>query len=179
MATLTQQVLIRKAIDDGKLAPAAIEMSLADILKQYAGANALTITEAFTELGIPQPDYYGGMHDHRVEIIVRNAFNGLGDSFGSDEFGRSVAWIDLADHIELEPTDYSVLGLPQAIDYSVIGDWLSTWRDIDEHRWVIAYWDADGSRSTVGYTSREDMMHAYRELEAEYLAWDDDESDVI
>ena len=174
MATLTQQALIRKAIDEGKLAPAAIEMSLADILEQYSGANGLTLTEAFDELGIPQPDYYGGMHDHRVEIIVRNAFNGLGDSFGSDEFGRSVAWIDLADHIEIEPTDYSVLGLPQAIDYSVIGDWLSTWRDIDEHRWVLAYWDANGSRSAIGYTSREDMMHAYRELEAEYLAWDDE-----
>lgn len=174
MATLTQQVLIRKAIDKGKLAPAAIEMSLADILEQYSSANALTLAEAFDELGIPQPDYYGGMHDHRVEIIVRNAFNGLGDSFGSDEFGRSVAWIDLADHIELEPTDYSALGLPQAIDYSVIGDWLSTWRDIDEHRWVLAYLDADGSRSAVGYDSRESMMKAYRDLESEYLKWLDE-----
>ncbi len=174
MTTLTQQVLIRKAIDEGKLAPAALDMSFADILEQYQGANALSLTDAFDELGIPQPDYYGGMHDHRVEIIVRNAFNGMGDSFGDDEFGRSVAWIDLADHIELEPTDYSVLGLPQAISYDIIGEWLMTWRDCAEERWVLAYLDADGSRSAVGYTSRESMMKAYRELESEYLAWLDE-----
>ena len=172
MASLSQQVLIRIAIDAGKLSPAALDMRFDDVLDQFASANGLSLVEAFDELGIPQPEYYGGMHDHRVEIIVRNAFNGLGDSFGSDEHGRSVAWISLNDHLELEPTDYD-LGLPLAIDYWVLGDWLSTWRDIGETRYVLAYLDADGSRSAIGYDSHESMMHAYRELESEYLTWEE------
>lgn len=38
--------------------------------------------------------------DEILNNIIGNAFNGLGDTTGSDEFGASFAWIDLLDFVE-------------------------------------------------------------------------------
>lgn len=92
------------------------------------------------------------MHDDRVNCIVYNAFNGFGDSTGSDEFGYSVAWIDLDDHMEPDGLDQYEL-YPYSDDISA---YVKTWRDVAGCRWALAYWDADGSRSAVGYLSRDD-----------------------
>ena len=107
------------------------------------------------------------MHDTRVDLIVSNAFNGMGDATGSDEFGYSVAWLDLADHLEADGVD-----LPESVGYASLGAYLATWRDVAGCRYVLAYLDADGTRSAVGYDSRSDMATAYRAIEADYLAWE-------
>lgn len=114
-----------------------------------------------------------GMHDTRVEIIVHNAFNGMGDSTGSDEFGYSVACIDLSDHLDYDEAARSYSDIPDGVDYWNLGAYLATWRDMSGCRYALAYWDADGSRSVVGYTTHADMLHAYRAIEAEYLVWEE------
>ena len=108
-----------------------------------------------------------GMHDARVDVIVSNAFNGMGDMTGSDEFGYSVAWLDLADHLEADGAD-----LPACVDYQTLGAYLATWCDVAGSRYVLAYWEANGSRSAVGYDTRDAMMSAYRDIEAEFIAWE-------
>jgi hypothetical protein len=111
------------------------------------------------------------MGDERVTCIISNAFNGLGDSTGSDDFGYSVAWIDLNDHLDPEGLDHPEL-YPYSDDVSA---YVKTWRDMQGCRYALAYLDADGTRSAVGYGTRADMMHAYHALESEYLAFDDTE----
>lgn len=116
-----------------------------------------------------------GMHDTRVEILVHEAFNGMGDSTGSNEFGYSVAWIDLADHLDYDAAQRiaGADGMPEGVDYWNLGAYLATARDMSGCRYALAYWDANGSRSAVGYSTHADLMHAYRAIEAEYLSWED------
>ena len=109
-----------------------------------------------------------GMHDERVECIVYNAFNGMGDTAGSDDYGHSVAWIDVQDHI-----DYTGNDVPEGVTYENVGAYLATWRDMAGCRYALAYIDANGCRSAIGYETRADMMHAYRAIESDYLAWEE------
>lgn len=126
-------------------------------------ADALTDIERAADAA-----HVPGMHDERVDIIVANAFNGMGDATGSDDFGYSVAWIDLADHIDTQG-----FTTPDPVTYQNVGAYLATWRDVSGCRYALAYIDSNGSRSAVGYATRTDMMDAYRAIEAEYLSWDD------
>ena len=118
------------------------------------------------------------MHDERVNCIIFNAFNGFGDSTGSDEFGFSVAWIDLNDHLEPECLDHHEL-YPYSDDVSAYVKTLpelaggACHGDDKPHRYALAYIDATGIRSVVAYCTHADMMHAYRAIEAEYLQFED------
>lgn len=118
------------------------------------------------------------MHDDRVNCITYNAFNGLGDTTGSDEFGYSVAWLDLNDHLEPEGLDHHEL-YPYSDDVS---EYVKTLPELaggtchgnnEPHRYMLAYWQADGQRSVVAYCSRDDMMIAYRAIESEYNAFEE------
>ena len=123
-----------------------------------------------------------GMHDTRVDIIVRAAFDG-GDTTGDDDYGVSVAWVDLADI-----GDYGAIMRDFADDLPTgcmvddafgmsLAAYLATLHDMAGRRYALAYWDANGCRSVVGYSTRADMMAAFRVLEADYLAWLDDEDE--
>jgi len=108
-----------------------------------------------------------GMHDERVDMIVENAFNGMGDSAGDDEFGASCAWIDLGDHLE----DYRHT-VPVGVDYWALGAYLTTAPGMSGERYALAYIDANGCRSVVGYSSRADMMTAFRDFENAVAEWE-------
>ena len=112
-----------------------------------------------------------GMTDERVNVIVYNAFNGMGDSTGDDNFGYSVAWIDLDDYVECD----GFIDVPEECrnDSDALASWLKTWRDVAGCRYALAYIDADGSRSAIGYYTREDVLEAYSAHVAAYLAWFD------
>jgi hypothetical protein len=114
-----------------------------------------------------------GMHDTRVDLMVHAALNGISDATGSDAFGYSVAWLDLSDHTIDESELAYFHDVPTGVDYWNLGAYLATWRDVGGCRYALAYLDADGSRSAVGYATREDMMTAYREHESAYLAWEE------
>lgn len=103
------------------------------------------------------------MHPEIVDIIVSNAFNGMGDSTGNDDFGVSVAWIDLQDFLEdpQNPGCYSDDISREAIAYT-------------GSRWTLAYWYASGNRDVMGFPTRSEMMDVFRSFEADYLAWADD-----
>lgn len=109
------------------------------------------------------------MHDERVNIMVANAFNGVGDATGEDDFGTSVAWLDLDDYVEA----YGSTDVPEGCydDSDALSAWLKTWQDVNGARYVLAYINADGSRYAIGYESHADMMQAYREHENAYLKW--------
>lgn len=114
------------------------------------------------------------MHDERVNIMVANAFNGMGDVTGEDDFGVSVAWLDLDDYVEA----YGSKDVPDGCDddSDALSEWLKTWRDVNGSRYVLAYIDANGSRSAIGYDSRADVMAAFREHESAYLNWLDQDN---
>ena len=107
----------------------------------------------------------GGMHDERVDAIVTSAFNGIGDITGNDEFGVSVAWIDLADHLEFDAIvrDSRRFGgsIPADVDYSTLGAYLATAPGMDGERYALAYWYADGTRYAVGYPARAALADAF------------------
>lgn len=111
------------------------------------------------------------MHDDRVICIAINAFADIDRVTGSDDFGYSVAWIDLDDNLEPDGLDNYEL-YPTA---ESVSEYVKTWRDVAGCRWALAYWDANGNRSAVGYEGRADMMAAYRAIESEYLAWAESE----
>ena len=105
------------------------------------------------------------MHDEILDNIVANAFNGLGDITGSDDFGGSFAWIDLADFVE----NY---GYP-------VGQ-----RDSDElsaefieynggHRYGIAYITDYGNRGVLPFDTKDEMMRDFRNIEAAYREFED------
>ncbi len=110
-----------------------------------------------------------GMHDERVNVIVTNAFNGFGDSTGEDDFGYSVAWIDLDDFVECD--GFTDVPTECRNDSDALGAWLRTWQDVNGERYALAYIDANGSRSAIGYSTRGDVLAAYREHENAYAAW--------
>lgn len=139
-------------------------IDVADIARIEAEADAMHVA---------------GMHDTRVDILTRAAFHGFGDTTGEDDFGYSVAWVDL-----LDIGTFGDLTREYAADMPTISEddmgeslaaYLATWRDMSGCRYALTFWDANGSRSAIGYSSREDMMHAYREHEAAYLAWLDED----
>jgi hypothetical protein len=103
------------------------------------------------------------VHDEILDLIVANAFNGFGDSTGSDDFGYSVAWLDLQDYLE----DYENEGR----DTFELTDLTTEY--MGGLRWILAYIDADGTRSAVGYDTHEDMMIAYRDHEKAFLAFEE------
>lgn len=109
------------------------------------------------------------MHDERINSAVYNAFNGMSDTTGSDEYGVSVAWLDLDDHLEPECLDHYEL-YPYSDDVSA---YIKTHPAINGARYILAFWDANGSRSVLACQSREEMMKYYRSHEAEFLAWEE------
>lgn len=124
--------------------------------------DAATLARWDTETVTPR-----GMHDERVDTIVENAFNGMGDSAGDDEFGVSCAWIDLADHLE----EYGHT-FPSGVDYWSLGAYLTTAPGMSGERFALAYIDANGCRFVVGYATHGDMMQAYRDFENAVAEWE-------
>ena len=108
-----------------------------------------------------------GMHDERIDVIFENAFNGMGDACGSDEFGVSCAWVDLGDHLE----DYRH-GMPVGVDYWTLGAYLSTAPGMGGERYALVYLTDQGDRYVVGYPLRADTMAAYRDFEATVTEWE-------
>lgn len=102
------------------------------------------------------------MHRDIVNNIVMNAFNGMGDSTGSDEFGISVAWLDLGDYLE----DYEQRGMDcfelsaEAIEFN------------GGSRWALAQLDSYGNRSVVAFDTREEMMKTYRSFENDFIEFE-------
>jgi hypothetical protein len=112
-----------------------------------------------------------GMHDARVEIMCENAFNGFGDETGSDEYGVSVAWLDLSDHIEYADSD-----VPEGVTYENVGAYLATHPHVEGFRYVLAYWQDNGSRSVMGFATREEMRATLDSFTADFNAWEESES---
>ena len=108
------------------------------------------------------------MHDEEIDLIVFNAFNGLGDTTGSDEFGISVAWLDLADYLE-DPECRR--------DSDELTMLLMAY--MSEHRYVLAFIDANGVRSALAFDSFEDMMREFRQYEEEYLQFEDAQEEDV
>lgn len=113
------------------------------------------------------------MHDDRINCVVFNAFNGLGDTTGGDDYGVSVAWIDLDDHLEPEGLDHYEL-YPYSDDVSV---YVKTHPAINGARYCLAFWYADGSREILACESHDAMMEYYRAYEASFMAWCDSADD--
>ena len=110
-----------------------------------------------------------GMTDERINVIVYNAFNGMGDSVGEDDFGYSVAWLDLHDYIEIYDRKVLPAGVVNKTDN--ISDWLKTHPDVKGNRWVLAYLDSNGSRSVVSYADKSSMMKIFKEQSNDYSRW--------
>ena len=115
-----------------------------------------------------------GMTDSRVDVIVVNAFDGLGDMTGDNEFGLSVAWINLDDHL-----DTMGLDMPDECrnNDEALSAWLKTHPPVDGNRWVLAYLDCNGFRDVQGFPSKNDMRKAFQSFENEYLEWLDVDAD--
>lgn len=111
------------------------------------------------------------MHDDRIECIVLNAFNGMGDVTGNDDYGISVAWIDLDDHMTPDGLDNYEL-YPYSDDVSA---YVKTHPAIGGARYALAYWHATGNREALGFASREEMLEVYRSFESDFLAWDSED----
>lgn len=101
------------------------------------------------------------MHAWQIDSIIANAFNGLGDSTGDDDFGVSVAWIDLHDYI-------APMGIPgepvEDDDYqrAILAYMGST------NRYALAFIHADGRREVDGYETDSAMREVYRLWDADY-----------
>lgn len=108
------------------------------------------------------------MHDERIDCIVFNAFNGFGDVTGSNEFGYSVAWVDIDDHMRPEGLDNHEL-YPYSDDVTA---YVKTHPDVEGYRYFLAYWDADGFRSVIAYDTRQDMKAAFEGLASEFNAFE-------
>lgn len=104
------------------------------------------------------------MHEDVVLNIVANAFNGMGDCDGSDDFGYSFAWIDLLDFME----NY-VDGAHERDTDELSAEFMA----YTGTRYAMAYIDADGSQSVVGYTTKEDVKLAYVTLVADYIEFEE------
>lgn len=110
------------------------------------------------------------MHDEILENIVLNAFNGMGDCDGSDDFGYSFAWIDLMDFLE----DYMFSPAKDSDELSA-----ECMAYLGGTRYAMAYIDADGTRSAVGYTNKVDVKMAYLILEAAFMAFEERTEDEV
>lgn len=95
-----------------------------------------------------------------TDLIIYNSFNGFGDVIGSDEYGFSVAWLDLHDHLETSNG--------RALDPSEV-------EDLEEAaggRYVIAYLHDNGIKEWVAFEDYSEMKKLWRELDAEYSVWE-------
>lgn len=108
------------------------------------------------------------MNDDRISCIVFNAFNGFGDTTGSDEFGISVAWIDLDDHLEPEGLDHYEM-YPYSDDISA---YVKTHPCIDGKRYALAYWHADGRREAMGFDAQEECLTVFQSFDDEFMAFE-------
>jgi hypothetical protein len=115
------------------------------------------------------------MHDEILDFIVYNAFNGNGDIIGSDDFGVSVAWIDLQDYLDesflpkYEDSKYpGPLSLEErsriAIEYA-------------GNRYALAFIWSSGNREIDSFDSQSEMMERYRAWEKEWNEWNDDDDE--
>ena len=118
------------------------------------------------------------MHDTRVDVLVRAAFDGFGDVTGSDDYGYSAAWIDLSDI-----GDYGAIIRDNAADLPALvtdddmggslAAYLATWRNMGGCRYAIVYMEADGSRDAIGYATDSDMRAAFDAMDTEYCTWEE------
>lgn len=163
--------VVERNISAGRLSPTARNMSFGDTLRQYREANGLTWRVTFAELGLPV-DYEGGMTDPRVHIIASTAFYRGCNVAGDDEFGVSVAWVDLDEWIDIEPGDYDALDIPRCLDdIDALSYWLRTAPGMYGHRYAVAFLDANGIRSVLGFKSRKRAVKLFRTWNAAYQAW--------
>lgn len=103
------------------------------------------------------------MHDEILDEIVFNAFNGFGDSTGSDEFGVSFAWIDLLDYVE--PSDGS-----KRPSEDLSAEFIAF---NGGHRYALVYISSDGIRGLFPYDTKEAMMREFRGHERAFLQFED------
>lgn len=106
------------------------------------------------------------MHDEILNNIVANAFNGFGDSSGSDDFGLSFAWIDLADFMEDYTPDKRFGEDTEAISAASI-------EYVGNVRYAMAYINQDGSRDVVGYYTKADVLAAFKSLDSAFQAFEE------
>lgn len=89
------------------------------------------------------------MHPDHIDQIIALAFDGTGETTGSDEFGMSLAWLS---HSEV-PT-----GLWDALHPE------------DDHEVILAMWLSNGYRTAITFTW--DQAEAeYWGFDAEYNEW--------
>lgn len=110
------------------------------------------------------------MHDDRVICICINAFHGFGDTTGSDNFGISVAWIDLDDHLEPDGLNNYEL-YPYSDDVSA---YVKTHPHVGGKRYALAYWHADGRREVLGFDSKAEALTVFQSFADEFDAWEGD-----
>jgi len=109
------------------------------------------------------------MRDPRIECLLHNAFNGVGDMCGEDDFGYSVAWMDLNDFLEV-PSGIDTKGLRSHYTDDVTR-WVKTAPGVDGERYILLYLDANGDCYAVAYTSRENVRAAYTDHVRAYAEW--------
>jgi hypothetical protein len=109
------------------------------------------------------------MHDEILDFIVYNAFNGNGDVTGDDEFGVSVAWIDLGDYLD------SGIAMPGSeLREMDLGELSRITMEYNgNHRYALAFIDANGFRDIDGYDSYPEMMEVFREFEKDFIDFSD------
>lgn len=118
------------------------------------------------------------MHDTRIDIIVSNAFDGIGDIEGSDDYGYSFAGIDLHDYLSIQGFEQDipshVLSAMENADVSEtppLATWLATHPDMAGCRYAMAFWEADGSRRVEGYETKHGLRERFLEHVYPYLEW--------
>ena len=110
------------------------------------------------------------MLDDRIQCIVYNAFNGLGDVTGSDEYGISVGWVDVDDYLEPNGLDnYELYPTSDSVT-----EYVKTHPKVDS-RWILAFWTAGGTRYIETFKYRAEMLKTFREFENEFAEWLEEE----
>ena len=124
-----------------------------------------------------------GMHDTRVDIMVTAAFDGMGDMTGDNDFGVSVACLDLLDIGAYGDIIRTYAGdIPARVTLlDEYGEHLAAYLATHPHagyRFILAYWHADGRREVMGFPTRGDMLTTYRAWGDDYAAWLDQDTDA-
>jgi hypothetical protein len=97
------------------------------------------------------------MRTDEENILLFNAFNGFGDTTGSDDYGISAAWLDTHDYLE------------DCDDYSRNSDEITKQLESAGYgRWLIVILTDNGMIQVQQYESKSDMMDAYHAIEDDY-----------
>lgn len=101
-----------------------------------------------------------------LTCIVVNAFNGPGDTTGSEEYGTSAAWIDLQDFVEAHELE----GLPTG-DSDALSTILIAYNQ--GKRYAIAYMNHEsGTVNITGYATQSEMRADWQIVVTGYTNWE-------